>query len=163
MTRELVQRRCLAAGVPTLQSAAFISPRRERTGVWGASPAPTGPSTPWRDIPRPPALKVHDVDAAPVPNLPVKVSSEASHDKMPASAVRTEPERTQHVAASLAPAAIGGGGTSQGIAYDLMLGVTDTSPQFGLLGAMVERLRWTLTRLTQLVCLESRAVEKATL
>jgi DNA phosphorothioation-dependent restriction protein DptH len=53
---------------------------------------------------------------------------------MPATAVRTEPERTQHVAASLAPAAIGGGGTSQGIAYDVMLGVTDTSPQFGLLG-----------------------------
>jgi hypothetical protein len=137
MTRELAQRRAVAAGVPTLQTAAFISPRRERTGVWESTQGTIDNSARWPTMPRTSVPEAHDVErvngSSSPQNVPAIPSPELPSGGAPAPVVLKRTEGAVRVAAPSAHVDAGSG-ARQGIAYDVMLGVTGASPQFGLLG-----------------------------
>lgn len=153
MTQELARRRSAATGVPTLQSAAFISPRRERTWVWetlhGATatnaPRPADPpaTVVYAREPDPPST-VSAAPLAPPPEpKPVQAKPEAARPS-PAEAPSfvTAPAATAAFP-TLPPVVEGGTATaavnnklspSEVVSFDVMLGATSDSPQFGVLG-----------------------------
>jgi len=143
VSQELVRRRSIASGVPTLQTAAFISPRRDRTAVWEEVAAPAvAESSRGRpaDVPHPvhteeparrsvategsgvtPPTRLTTADVGPTPTpLPSEPSQQPSG--VLGKAAPTESK----VGSELE--------TQATIAYDVLLGSSGISPQYGILG-----------------------------
>lgn len=152
MTHELARRRAAASGVPTLQSAAFISPRRERTWVWETLHGATGTSAPRPA--HPPALVVNAREpdppmiaavtplAPPPEPKPAQAGAEPAPPSPPVStaedvaALPEKPSPQQTVSDDVAApdAVILKSSTSADVPFDVMLGAAGNSPQYGLLG-----------------------------
>ncbi|WP_288142402.1 hypothetical protein [Mesorhizobium sp.] len=127
---EIRRRRERAPSVPTLDTAAFLGLPRGRSVSWeelrGRQPGvpPPLPTSPREAVPTP------AVEPLARPNAPVAPPEFASAASVaPVSARRElpaseEPRAAPSVEAQIAPA----------VPYDIMLGVTGDSPQYGLLG-----------------------------
>lgn len=145
VTQELLRRRALAPAVPTFESAAFSSPPRDRTLAWEDRPRIShSPSSPA------PAAQEHE------PEPPVMLASEEIE---PPQLPITMPERRQPAIVDSKPALVPGeekvatpevpevsvasSDVAQPIngrvAYDIMLGATVSTPQYGLLGEVSGR------------------------
>ena len=129
---EVRRRRERAPSVPTLDTAAFLGSPRDRSVSWeelrGRQPSVPPPSplptAPQEAVPTPAVAPVARPSA---PETPPEVAPAAN--VAPVSAPRElpaadEPQPAPSVEAQLAPA----------VPYDIMLGVTGDSPQYGLLG-----------------------------
>lgn len=144
VTQELLRRRELAPAVPTLETAAFLSPPRDRTMAWDDSPRATYRplevvSGPQAREPGPEVL-VTRVVMTPVqspsidqePTLPA-----AGEQKVNLETVVREvlAEKFVDVVLSI-PAGVA---ANSRVAYDIMLGATGATPQYGLLGEVSGR------------------------
>lgn len=129
---EVDRRRERAPSVPTLDSAAFLGSPRDRSVSWeelrgrqpSAPPSSHMPVAPQEAVPAPPALTVVPPTApvAPAPKAAMAATAPAAQPPEPQEAEATSPvPRPQAKAAPAVP-------------YDIMLGVTGDSPQYGLLG-----------------------------
>lgn len=154
LTQELLRRRELAPAVPTFDTAAFLSPPRDRTLSWDDRPRiiykqpevdPTLPAnerepesklqtSPWpTEVTEPP-----NADAVPItspmdePELD-STPAQAPSSRQATAVVPTErecvtPSQTQKPVSS-----------NDRVAYDIMLGATGTTPQYGLIGEVSGR------------------------
>lgn len=144
VTQELLRRRTLAPAVPTFETAAFLSPPRDRTLAWddstrvSDSPSTSSPAAPVREPDPTVVLTPEIIDPPPLPTttaepkLPemadLKRASVLGEEKIEASAVPTAaatPEAAQTLISR--------------VAYDIMLGATGSTPQYGLLGEVSGR------------------------
>jgi len=144
LTQILVRRRSLAPSVPTLGTAAFLSPARDRTLGWTeaprvsyperAKPAAAGISAPGRP---PEAVVATPVPA--VPDLPGGVGTQP--EAVEANAEDAAPVVVVHgvVDAGKRPLSEGDPSGELCVAYDVMLGATGATPQYGLLGEVSGR------------------------
>lgn len=158
VTQELARRRSAASGVPTLQSAAFISPRRERNWVWDTVQGATAKSAARPADPPVTAASARHSDPASIfsaalqapPAEPKQVQAEPEGAPLPPTEVPpidsppvvTAPAATA-ASRTLPPVAEGGTAaavvstklsSSAVVSFDVLLGATSDSPQFGLLG-----------------------------
>ncbi|MEJ6004775.1 hypothetical protein WG899_04385 [Paucibacter sp. AS339] len=144
VTQELLRRRELAPAVPTFETAAFLSPPRDRTLAWDDRPRPT-----YRPVEAIPVTKARepepDVLVAPMviatvqspiveqePTTPAAGTQKAS----PAPEVR---EASAENVVDVVPAIPAGVAADSRVAYDIMLGATGVTPQYGLLGEVSGR------------------------
>lgn len=140
VTQELLRRRTLAPAVPTFETAAFLSPPRDRTLSWDESPR-----MPYSDFRPAVATQVSEPEPKPFLSPCASVASQAPAS-IPELAV------TQHAIEPLADAQVERmGGEEPGplsaeapivhshATYDIMLGATGATPQFGLLGEVSGR------------------------
>lgn len=145
VTQELLRRRSLAPAVPTFESAAFLSPPRDRTLAWDDRPGVLyRPSSPTHAVqvcePEPARVLGPDVidpiqlpTTAPEPELAATVDSKL----VPAlGEVKTDVPAVP--SASVSPPDIAQPPNGR-VAYDIMLGATGSTPQYGLLGEVSGR------------------------
>lgn len=144
VTQELLRRRTLAPAIPTFETAAFLSPPRDRTLAWDDSPrlsySPSSSSL---------AVQVREPEPSPVSGseiAPPEQPDPAPELKQPATVAfehspAREEEKAEIPSSSAVPATppdiaqpINGR-----VAYDIMLGATGTTPQYGLLGEVSGR------------------------
>jgi len=136
-TQELLRRRTLAPSVPTFETAAFLSPWRDRTLALEAEPrtpypkaGPVSfvgvrePESPRVAVNNPPELPVSQPDPEPTSIAPVP-PVEARMQPRVVDLLPAEPDPAQPV--------------SEKTPYDIMLGATGSTPQFGLLGEVSGR------------------------
>lgn len=134
ISKDLVRRRSLAPAIPTFDTAAFLSPTRDRTVSWDEetpsndeqhSPPSSSPlvgkHSPSRELVNP--LKVEEPVSSPAMVMGTGPDVPPPGDE---SVINLGPEITQHA-------------LNDKVAYDVMLGATDTSPQYGLLGEVSGR------------------------
>jgi len=154
VTQELARRRSAASGVPTLEGAAFMSPRRERTWVWetlhGATRSrdprsATSPSTVFdASEPDAPPFVSSIPDATPAAPKSVQADPEVAPSTLSegppleslrnANAEPTTPPCGDHRDSGVAATINNSASAALGASYDVMLGAAPDSPQFGLLG-----------------------------
>src|SRR5258708_7851065 len=124
------RRRERAPSVPTLDTAAFLGSPRDRSVSWEElrvrqpGVPPPLPTAPQEAVPTPAVVPVANSNApvAPPEVAPAaNVAPVSARRELPAS---DEPRPAPSVEAHLAPV----------VPYDIMLGVTGDSPQYGLLG-----------------------------
>lgn len=152
VTQELLRRRELAPAVPTFETAAFLSPPRDRTLAWDDSPRvkytqhEVVSNAPVRE-PEPAAVvlvapqPVGTVQAAStdMPPLPVdEPGADATAEQAPASVLVAEEEVPQGASVTR-PQTQDGETTDSRVAYDIMLGATGATPQYGLIGEVSGR------------------------
>lgn len=144
VTQELLRRRTLAPAVPTFETAAFLSPPRDRTLAWDDSPrlsySPSSPS---------PAVQVREPELTRIsgPGIaPPEQPNPAPEPKQPATAASQhaparEGEKVEIPSSPAVPASPPDVAqpTNARVAYDIMLGATGTTPQYGLLGEVSGR------------------------
>lgn len=147
ITQELLRRRELAPAVPTFETAAFLSPPRDRTLAWDDGPRvrytqhAVVSSMPVRE-PEPAAL----VQVAPQPIATVQAispdtapqpadesGSDATTEQTPA------PVLVPQNASVARPQSQDDEATDSRVAYDIMLGATGATPQYGLIGEVSGR------------------------
>lgn len=154
VTQELLRRRELAPAVPTFETAAFISPPRDRTVAWDDSPRFTyrhsevfpnmevrehelEPSSALQATPQPVAAaqpQIADVEPTPSPpDEPVLAAVQAQVSAQAAEVVT--PEGSSATRAQSQEGALPNGR----VAYDIMLGATGVTPQYGLIGEVSGR------------------------
>ncbi len=145
ITQELVRRRSLAPGVPTFGKAAFVSLGRDRTVSWDGGDRQFYPKgvdrslvVDTRSTSVESAKAVHDVPQLPLGKVwrdPVEVQAPvavASPDSSAEPVISASQSAFDHaVSKSLPPAS-----TAE---YDIMLGTTIATPQYGLLGEVSGR------------------------
>lgn len=154
VTQELLRRRELAPAVPTLETAAFLSPPRDRTLAWDDSPrltdrrAETVTSVQAHESES--AVQVSPADIAAVQS-PIANSepmpSPVAEPARPRFSVQVQFPNQAHADEVDVPesgsigAHLSQGGTAPNgrIAYDIMLGATGGTPQYGLLGEVSGR------------------------
>ncbi len=144
VTQELLRRRELAPAVPTFETAAFLSPPRDRTRAWDDSPRatyrPLENVSPKQTREPASALLTTSVVIAPVQSPTVE-------PEPPSSAVREQklrlvPEEQVVLiekAAAVMPSSPAGLANESKVVYDVMLGATGSTPQYGLLGEVSGR------------------------
>jgi len=133
---EVRRRRERAPSVPTLDTAAFLGSERDRSVSWEelrgrplSAPPSHAPATSQEAVPTAPVAPVarpsarEAPPAAPTPN-PAPAATVAPLVAPPEPAAVEEPAPTPSAAPRSTPA----------VPYDIMLGVTGDSPQYGLLG-----------------------------
>lgn len=144
ITQDLLRRRSLAPSVPTFETAAFLSPPRDRSLAWDDSPRvsysaqlrSSAPAVSAREsvpavmlapvVPEVSGAPVKDNEVEQVPEIsPVPASVEAE------SVQQQSADPIQHVCAASTE--------SIKVAYDIMLGATGVTPQYGLLGEVSGR------------------------
>ena len=148
VTEELLRRRSLAPAVPTFETAAFLSPPRDRTFAWDDGSRET--YTP-QIHPLAPQVEVRECESEPLVTVPstapevagsfpvlssveVLTMPEASHPLVSVEVVPVHQRETESLPEIHAtPAA------PSKLAYDIMLGATGLTPQFGLLGEVSGR------------------------
>ena len=144
VTQELLRRREMAPAVPTFETAAFLSRPRDRTLAWDDSP---------REMYRPPeptpAAKAREPKPAAALHPDVVASPQASNlTPEPTPLAVDEPNHTPVTpAAKATPVAISTAvrgakpfAVAEGrVDYDIMLGATGLTPQYGLLGEVSGR------------------------
>lgn len=144
VTQELLRRRELAPAVPTFETAAFLSPPRDRTLAWDDSPRTT--YRPLEVVAAPQAREPQPaVLMAPVVIAPVQ-SPIIDHDPTPPAAgeqkLNLEPDArevsVEEIDGVVPPIPAGVAADSR-VAYDIMLGATGVTPQYGLLGVVSGR------------------------
>jgi hypothetical protein len=138
-TQELLRRRTMAPAVPTLETAAFLSPPRDRTLDWNEGsrtsyPEPrfTQPALREPAVALPPLI----VSASPIsPDAPNEAQQApvpaAVSDEGQVATIKNNATDTALVSA-IQPA-------DSHVAYDIMLGATGPTPQYGLLGEVSGR------------------------
>ena len=154
VTQELLRRRELAPAVPTFETAAFLSPPRDRTLAWDDSlrlaDQPTKTATGVQAHEPEPAVQVSlvDIPAAQSPSaisepMPSPIAEPAGVRllvQLPVPAQAHPDEVLISESDSVAtPVSQGGGAPNGRIAYDIMLGATGVTPQYGLLGEVSGR------------------------
>lgn len=144
VTQELLRRRELAPAVPTFETAAFLSPPRDRTLAWDDSPrdvfrSSEGVAAALASEPEPASV------AAPLMTAPARSSNGAlaptptTVDDQKAIPV-SEDEGVMQIPVSVDIPATPVNAVPNGpVAYDIMLGVTGFTPQYGLLGEVSGR------------------------
>jgi len=142
MTTELLRRRALAPGVPTFDTAAFLSPPRDRSLAWDDGERLTHPtrtgggdeesvSTLHVSEPAQP-FGVAESEPKPVASAPVISAVVADSISAPLLPIETD----SAPASSLLP----GPSTNAPVTHcDITLGVSGESPQYGLLGEVAGR------------------------
>ena len=144
VTQELTRRREMATGVPIIETAAFISPPRDRTAAWPDRPplpdpevvvAPASsalqPSTVTEkrgsfsqlsvQTPAPPS----GVVAATTP-----LEKSTTSNQVAAMALAPAPRSTECLPPSSATSPV----EQAAVPFDIMLGTSGSSPQYGILG-----------------------------
>ncbi|TWB30524.1 methylation-associated defense system ATP-binding protein MAD8 [Nitrospirillum bahiense] len=150
VTQELLRRRELAPAVPTFETAAFLSPPRDRTLAWD-----DGPRVTYRPPAVVPGLQVHEpepeMQVSP-PMIATAQTSIATPEPMPSPvAEQTPPPISVQVPGQkdevvvpegvtvVASLSQEGAAPNGRVAYDIMLGATGSTPQYGLLGEVSGR------------------------
>ncbi len=132
-TQELHRRRSLAPSVPTFEWAAFVSPARDRTLAWDEKPrttyadtAPVATTVSTASEPEPPAQNaVTEKNQKPLAEMIVGPSTTEKGSA-------ASPVAEEH--SDKAPDMEEEADASSELTYDIMLGATGPTPQFGLLG-----------------------------
>lgn len=144
LTQELVRRRSLAPAVPTFETAAFLSPPRDRTLAWDDSPRvsyvpqvrPQATRVEVRE-PKPTAVVAPPVNEMPEPSPVVNIAPAVEMPTTFPAPIDAEPVGQQELEPSgqvnMLPA------VSSKVTYDIMLGATGVTPQYGLLGEVSGR------------------------
>jgi DNA phosphorothioation-dependent restriction protein DptH len=154
VTQELLRRRELAPAVPTFETAAFLSPPRDRTLAWDDSPRVK--CTQHEEVSSVPVRESEPAAVLLVAPQPVGTMQAASTDTPPPPVDEPGPEAT--ATAEQAPASVlvaaeevpqgasvtrsqtqDGETTDSRVAYDIMLGATGATPQYGLIGEVSGR------------------------
>ncbi len=141
VTQELLRRRELAPAVPTFETAAFLSPPRDRTLAWDDSPRVTY---------RPPEVVAGAQAREPDPAVPVsppeiaaaQVSAEPTPsdvDEQKQTIVPMDKEIAPGEIPVVAPPIQAVAVQDCRVTYDIMLGATGLTPQYGLLGEVSGR------------------------
>lgn len=139
ITQELVRRRSLAPSIPTFDTAAFISPRRDRTGASDSDDS-RGSEYPAPPPPLPVAEPRHESHpAAVMPAVSAKVSMGNKPAVSPQAAVVSLVPDTAKPASPTAEDLPPVQPPAGELSYDILLGATGTSPQFGLIGEVSGR------------------------
>jgi hypothetical protein len=146
LTQELARRRSLAPSVPTLGTAAFLSPARDRTLGWTEAVRTTYPVRirPVVSLEMTSGQTAEVVEPATEPVTPEQPGSvDALSKEVVQDTGQTGGEHpvAQVVTADSAGVRVDLGDTTQGppVAYDVMLGATGATPQYGLLGEVSGR------------------------
>jgi DNA phosphorothioation-dependent restriction protein DptH len=154
VTQELLRRRELAPAVPTFETAAFISPPRDRTLAWDDSPRVSylrpevDPSMQARESEPAPALQAaaQPITTAQPPIAAVELTASRADEPAPVlisaqmlvsvqSAELIAPEGNSDPS----PISQERAAPNSRVAYDIMLGATGATPQYGLLGEVSGR------------------------
>lgn len=139
---DLSRRRCCAPSIPTLGEAAFLGARRERTVSWeelrSSRREGQKPSTPSVEPPtsEPIVMKLSATIAAKETVAPSPPDALRGAPQESGIAPQTASPEAKPVSTPAAPEETERG---DGPAYDVMLGVTGTSPQYGILGEVSGR------------------------
>ncbi|CAM3948772.1 methylation-associated defense system ATP-binding protein MAD8 [Ectopseudomonas alcaliphila] len=145
MTQELLRRRTLAPAVPTFETAAFLSPPRDRTLAWDErprisySPSNLMPAVQVRE-PEPAVMLVSEVIEP--PQLPITVPELKQPfvaDPKPPLAPDKERVATVRVTETSVASSEVAQPLNGRVAYDIMLGAIGSTPQYGLLGEVSGR------------------------
>lgn len=128
---EVRRRRERAPSVPTLDTAAFLGSPRDRSVSWDElrghqRGVPTHMPTAAQEA----AVSTRALVAMVHPNVPVSPPEIASAVNEVSASARSEPPASHEPW----PAPIGDARLAPAVPYDIMLGVTGDSPQYGLLG-----------------------------
>lgn len=144
VTLELLRRRELAPAVPTFETAAFVSPPRDRTLAWDDSPRatfrPLEVVAPPQAREREPVALVAPVVIAPVQAVfvgkaPIPLA-DIEQELGPASVAGQISAENGVTSGPTIPTAVA---ADSPVAYDIMLGATGVTPQYGLLGEVSGR------------------------
>ena len=144
VTQELLRRRELAPAVPTFESAAFLSPPRDRTLAWDdSSPATYRPldvvTAPQARAPKP-AMLVTPVVIAPAQSPIVESESEPfAIDEQKLNPLPVKHDGWAEKVAAVVQSTPSGVAADSRVVYDIMLGATGSTPQYGLLGEVSGR------------------------
>jgi hypothetical protein len=143
VTQELIRRRSMASAVPTYETAAFISPRRDRTMAWGESERT---STDEDEAQSPADPRIADVaeeraiqsqwsaKIGPLPS-PMVLATEPKPPMRTQVVVKQEAVQSPMLAlVSQQPPSISVLASQQTVPFDIMLGASGASPQYGILG-----------------------------
>ncbi len=140
-TQELLRRRSLAPAVPTFETAAFLSPPRDRTLAWDQSPR-----VPYSESGSTPGVRASEPE--PVGDLPAGGSDSPEPGAPQQEAISTPVAAPTPVAVMTATPAVpdtprpkseAAAALAAEAAYDIMLGATGATPQFGILGEVSGR------------------------
>ena len=128
--------------VPKLETAAFIAPKRTRSTswtideIWGEPEAPTFPEAPEAEEKAPASTREEtEKQLEPLESAPPSITAEEQ---------REDEQRAVVIAEQNAPAESGlprhpGSEVQAAVPYDIILGVSGNSPQYGLLGEVSGR------------------------
>ncbi|MCY1283862.1 hypothetical protein D9M70_327500 [compost metagenome] len=154
VTQELLRRRELAPAVPTFETAAFLSPPRDRTLAWDDSPRVTYrqpelvPSVQTRELELPSALQaalqpiatvqppIDAVEPAPSPADEPALTSIKAQTSVSVQTREMVSSEGNSAARSQSQESASPDGR---VAFDIMLGATGATPQYGLLGEVSGR------------------------
>lgn len=144
VTQELLRRRELAPAVPTFEIAAFRSPPRDRTLAWDDSPRITyrlPEVLPAAQVCEPePAVSVVPVVNAPVqPPIVTPEQMPSTVDKQMPTPVPVDEEVVPGEIPVVVPPTQAVIASDSRVAYDIMLGASGSTPQYGLLGEVSGR------------------------
>jgi ABC-type branched-subunit amino acid transport system ATPase component len=150
VTQELLRRRELAPAVPTFETAAFLSPPRDRTLAWDDGPRvvyrtpEVGRSSQVRESE--PEMQISSPSTETVPTAIAALEampSSVAGPALPPSSVQVPVQEDKAMvpeAVSIAiPLSQEGQVLNGQVAYDIMLGATGLTPQYGLLGEVSGR------------------------
>lgn len=146
VTQELTRRRSLAPAVPTYETAAFLSPSRDRTQAWddaSESPYPQMHLQVEAYV-REPGPETTAVAAAPASDLNAPEAEPLAGVVLPTESAATTVDLASGGNSIAVPT---GGGVGEFDAarilsiapYDIMLGTNGSTPQYGLLGEVAGR------------------------
>ncbi|MET3441591.1 hypothetical protein ABIC94_002353 [Variovorax paradoxus] len=142
VTQELIRRRSMASAVPTYETAAFISPRRDRTMAWlDNEPASTGAREPLSADPQIAVLAKERTAESQLSAKTASLPSPVILATAPMPPTSPQPSVDQgavqpSVLTPMAqqPATIAAHASQQTVPFDIMLGTSGASPQYGILG-----------------------------
>ncbi|WP_338585926.1 hypothetical protein [Pseudomonas sp. MAG733B] len=144
ITQELLRRRTLAPAVPTFETAAFLSPPRDRTLAWGDSPRASQSLSNLAPVvlvcePEPAVVLAPEVIDPPQLPITPEPKHSAMADTEPAPALYEEKVETPIAPTVSAASPEVVQPLNSCVAYDIMLGATGSTPQYGLLGEVSGR------------------------
>lgn len=144
VTQELLRRRELAPAVPTFETAAFLSPPRDRTLAWDDSPrdiyrSSEGIAAALASEPQPASLAALQVTAPVLSPNGALAPKPSTLDDQKAIPVPEDEEVVQLPVSVDIPATPVKAVLNGPVAYDIMLGATGSTPQYGLLGEVSGR------------------------
>ncbi|MCC2869628.1 MAG: ATP-binding protein [Candidatus Accumulibacter phosphatis] len=147
VTQELLRRRELAPAVPTFEKAAFLSPPRDRTLAWDDSPRVT-----YKQPEVVPSAHVRAPEPAPVlqaaaqppstettPSPAGESAPDSNTAQAPLSSVRAVDVVAPQSESIAQPQSQEGETPDHRVPYDIMLGATGATPQYGLIGEVSGR------------------------
>ncbi len=148
ITQELLRRREMAPSIPTFETAAFLSPPRDRTRSWddgtGITREPPG-VRPIEPAPAREPLVQEDPTLTPVeppevgtvvrPSSGIDEQVQSTRSKQPTEDENTSRKRSSDAELSAREEVR----SNHPVSYDIMLGANGSTPQYGLLGEVSGR------------------------